>query len=169
MTNRESILHLAAGRNRQSQNVEQHPAHILIVDDDPRVRALETAVLHAHGFTTSECSSGLDALRVLDETCFDAVLLDIRMPGIDGWEVLRLLRERAYDAPVLIVSADATADEAATRGADGSLGKPFTMAELVGSLRGVLRGRSLCALRPPGAEEGTARGWDREPLLARAS
>ena len=169
MTDPESILHLAAGRNRQSQSVEQHPAHILIVDDDPRVRALESTVLHAHGFTSAECSSGLDALRAIDETCFDAVLLDIRMPGIDGWEVLRLMRERAYDAPVLIVSADATADEATVRGADGALGKPFTIAELVGTLRTVLRGRSLCAVRSPGSDEGVARRWDREPLLVRAS
>ena len=169
MTDPESILHLAAGRNRQLQSVEQHPAHILIVDDDPRVRALESAVLHAHGFTSAECSSGLDALRAIDETCFDAVLLDIRMPGIDGWEVLRLLRERAYDAPVLIVSADATADEATARGANGALGKPFTIAELVGTLRSVLRGRTLRALRPPRSREDVARGWDREPLLMRAS
>jgi two-component system OmpR family response regulator len=169
VTDPESILDLAAGRNRQSQSVEQHPAHILIVDDDPRVRSLETAVLHAHGFTSAQCSSGLEALRVLDETCFDAVLLDIRMPGIDGWEVLRLLRERDYDGPVLIVSADATEDEASTRGADGMLRKPFTIAELVGTLRTVLRGRSLCAIRPTASKEGVVRGWDREPLLARAS
>ena len=169
MTDPESILHLAAGRSRPLHSVEQHPAHILIVDDDPRVRALESAVLHAHGFTSAQCSSGLDALRALDETCFDAVLLDIRMPGIDGWEVLRRLRERAYDAPILIVSADATADEAMTRGADASLSKPFTIPELVGTLRAVLRGRSLCAVRTPGPRESAARRWDREPLLMRAS
>ena len=69
----------------------------------------------------------------------------------------------------LIVSADATEDEASTRGADGMLRKPFTIAELVGTLRTVLRGRSLCAIRPPASKEGVVRGWDREPLLARAS
>ncbi len=166
MTDPESVLHLPAGGSRHS--VEQHPAQILIVDDDPRVRALEAAALHAHGFVSDQCSTGLEALRAIDKASYDAILLDISMPGIDGWEVLRLLRGRQFDTPVLIVSGDATLDEAAARGADGMLGKPFTIAELLGALRPLLRSERCCALGPRRVREGMDE-WDREPLLARAS
>ncbi len=164
MAEPESIFHQSdSNRCGQPLTPEQRPAQVLIVDDDPRILALQSAVLRANGFASRECASGLAALGAVSEGSFDAVLLDIHMPGIDGWEVLRTLQERGVETPVLIVSAGATPAEAALHGADGMLAKPFTITELVSALRAVLHRPNQ--LPEPDGKHETARPHERGSAL----
>lgn len=83
------------------------PAHILVVDDNAENREMLSRRLRGHGFTIAVAESGPEALRLLEETPFDLVLLDVVMPGMSGLDVLRDLRPRhaAADLPVIMATA----------------------------------------------------------------
>lgn len=107
---------------------------ILVVDDEPDIRSMVRLVLELEGYQVIEAGSGEQALELLMEARPDVLLLDIRLPGIDGWEVL----DRIGDAPqeprpgVVIISAHNTATapaRAAELGCD-FLAKPFTPDDL---------------------------------------
>ena len=109
---------------------------ILIVDDMEDIRFLCRLVLEGAGHEVIEAASAEDALEILDGTSPDAILLDIRLPGMDGWEVLRILRAREdlTRIKVVVCSAHASKSEqsrAHAEGAVGFLSKPFPMKELV--------------------------------------
>jgi excisionase family DNA binding protein len=115
--------------------VQQGPV-ILIVDDDERVREYVRVNLEMEGYTVREAGSAAQGLEVLEEVSPDLVLLDVMMPEVDGWEMLRRVRERhGTDAmPVVMFSGkvdEGTAGEAAARGAQGFLGKPFDPQQLI--------------------------------------
>jgi DNA-binding NtrC family response regulator len=80
------------------------PAQILIVDDEPNVRLMFRTALEP-AFAVKEAADGQTAVRAIRERPFDVVLLDLRMPGIDGMETLRLLKDARADVPVVVVSA----------------------------------------------------------------
>jgi CheY-like chemotaxis protein len=109
---------------------------ILIIDDMEDIRFLCRLVLEGAGHEVIEAATAEDALGILDDTSPDAILLDIRLPGLDGWDVLRILRARD-DLPrikVIVCSAHASKSEqsrAHAEGASGFLNKPFPMKELV--------------------------------------
>src|SRR5882757_1977944 len=91
-------------------------AVVLIVDDEPDVRLIARVVLTSAGYDVIEASSGEEALAALsDDVLPDAVLLDIRMPGIDGWETLRRLRADKSALPVVIFTAHLAAAKDAPR------------------------------------------------------
>jgi excisionase family DNA binding protein len=109
---------------------------VLIVDDDERLREYVRVNLEMEGYTVHEAGSGEEGMKVLDELRPDLVLLDVMMPKVDGWEMLRLMHERhgVGSFPVVMFSGkvdDAAADEAAERGAQGFIGKPFDPQELI--------------------------------------
>ena len=115
--------------------VQQGPV-ILIVDDDERVREYVRVNLEMEGYTVREAGSAAQGLEVLEEVSPDLVLLDVMMPEVDGWEMLRRVRERhGTDAmPVVMFSGkvdEGTAGNAAARGAQGFLGKPFDPQQLI--------------------------------------
>jgi excisionase family DNA binding protein len=115
--------------------VQQGPV-VLIVDDDERVREYVRVNLEMEGYSVREAGSADEGLEVLEEVSPDLVLLDVMMPEVDGWEMLRRVRERhGIDAiPVVMFSGkvdEGTAGEAAARGAQGFLGKPFDPQQLV--------------------------------------
>jgi len=115
--------------------VQQGPV-ILIVDDDERVREYVRVNLEMEGYTVREAGSADQGLEVLEEVSPDLVLLDVMMPEVDGWEMLRRVRERhGIDAiPVVMFSGkvdQGTAGDAAARGAQGFLGKPFDPQQLI--------------------------------------
>jgi len=109
---------------------------ILIVDDMEDIRYLCRLVLEGAGHEITEAASAEDALEILEDTRPDAILLDLRLPGMDGWDVLRILAARD-DLPgikVIVCSAHASESEqlrAQAQGASGFLDKPFQMKELV--------------------------------------
>ena len=115
---------------------------VLIVDDDEGLREYVRTRLEAEGYAVREAGSAEAGLQVLEEATPDLVLLDVMMPEVDGWEMLRLVQERhgVGTIPVVMFSgkADAPVDEAASRGAQGFIGKPFDPQELVDQTKQLL-------------------------------
>jgi DNA-binding response OmpR family regulator len=117
-------------------------ARVLVVDDEPGVRRALERGLRAEGMQVVTAADGPSALRAALTGSFDAVLLDIMLPGLSGYRVLERLRAAGVGTPVLLVSAkDGEIDQAdgLDLGADGYLVKPFSFVVLVAQLRAVLR------------------------------
>src|SRR3954454_22899427 len=115
---------------------------VLIVDDEPAVRAALDRALRLDGYEIELAADGREALDRLADTRQDAVILDVAMPGIDGLEVCRRLRDAGDRTPVLMLTArDAVDDRVAglDAGADDYLVKPFALKELKARLRALLR------------------------------
>ena len=112
--------------------------HILVVEDEPRMAELLRRGLLRHGHVVDVAASGEDALALAATGTHAAVVLDLRLPGIDGVETCRQLRERGATTPVLMLTArDGIADRVAglDAGADDYLVKPFAFAELAARVR----------------------------------
>lgn len=111
---------------------------ILVVEDDEKSRRLLRDVLTWHGFTVVEARTGEDALEAVRESPPDAALLDIQLPGLDGFEVLKALRGLGARVPVLAVTASAM-DHDRRRildaGFDAYVAKPVNIRELLGILK----------------------------------
>jgi DNA-binding response OmpR family regulator len=124
----------------ESGNDERANA-VLLIEDDPDVRRFVHERLTAQGFVVSEATSGERGLDLFDTQRFDVVLLDVHLPGIDGFSVLRSIR-RGSQVPVLLLTA---ASDEADRvlgleiGADDYIIKPFLPRELIARIRAVLR------------------------------
>jgi len=119
---------------------------VLVVDDDPEVVRLLEQDLTACGFTVFPACSGADGVRVLRETVLDAVVTDLRMPDVDGLELVRAAAESQPDAKVIIITAFATiasAIDAVKRGAFDYVSKPFEIEELVLALERALEDSRL--------------------------
>jgi two-component system response regulator MprA len=115
---------------------------ILVVDDDAKLRDALRRVLASNGFEVEVAEDGNEALARLRTRAFDAVLLDVMMPGTDGIEVCERLRAAGDQLPVLMLTArDAIRDRVAglEAGADDYLVKPFANEELVARVRALLR------------------------------
>jgi two-component system, OmpR family, response regulator MprA len=116
--------------------------NVLVVDDEPAVRGSLRRALGLEGYEISTADDGEDALEALAEYDFEAVILDIAMPGIDGIEVCRRVRRSGDRTPILMLTArDAVDDRVAglDAGADDYLSKPFALRELVARLRALMR------------------------------
>lgn len=125
-----------------TQNLElSSKAHILVVDDDTRIRSLVSRFLHENGFVAMGAASADDALTMLQRFDFDALIVDVMMPGKDGFEFLSELRV-GNQVPVLMLTALGEAEDRITgleRGADDYLSKPFEPRELVLRLNSILK------------------------------
>lgn len=117
---------------------------LLIVEDDDALRAVLEKRLKAEGYAVDACATGTDGLDFALSVEYDAVILDILLPGIDGLEILRRLRGAGNGSPVLMLTAlDAVADRVngLNTGADDYLVKPFAFDELLARIRALLRKR----------------------------
>lgn len=121
---------------------------ILIVDDDPRFQRLVEKVLTSQGYAVLKAGGGQEALRLLFDHKPDLVLLDVLMPGMDGWETCRRIRDIS-SLPIVILTGSQTTEEAVVRGldygADDYLIKPVGNRELVARVRAILRRAKLPA------------------------
>ncbi|MGM5594688.1 response regulator transcription factor [Corynebacterium glucuronolyticum] len=115
---------------------------VLVVDDEPNIVELLQVSLRFQGFDVVTASGGEEALKVAEESRPDAFILDVMMPGMDGFELLAKLRETGHDGPVLFLTAkDAVEDKihGLTIGADDYVVKPFSLEEVITRLRVILR------------------------------
>ena len=107
---------------------------VLVVDDDARLREYMRVNLELEGYSVKEAEDAQRALDAIENQAPDLVLLDVVMPGIDGWELLQRLQERHGSIPVIMFSGkvdEQSVTEAAERGARGFVGKPFDPQELL--------------------------------------
>ncbi len=115
---------------------------ILVVDDEPAIVTVVQERLTREGFAVRAVASGEEALADVERNPPDLVVLDVMLPGIDGFEVLRRLRTTGYDVPVVVLTAkDEDIDKIVglELGADDYLAKPFNPRELSARIRAVLR------------------------------
>lgn len=116
--------------------------HILVVDDDQAVRDSLARSLRYTGDEVTTAANGVEALAKLSGTSFDAVIMDVMMPRLDGLEATRMLRDSGNDVPILILTArDAVDDrvDGLDAGADDYMVKPFALDELLARLRALTR------------------------------
>lgn len=119
----------------------EHPTLLVVEDDRTLARGL-VMNLEIEGFRVLHAADGEEGLRLAIDEAPDLVILDLMLPGMDGFEVVAALRERARATPVLVLSARGEVSdkvEALQLGADGYLTKPFSLAELVARIRAALR------------------------------
>ena len=135
-------------RSQQSRT----EAHLLVVDDEPNIRDLLASSLRFAGFEVSIAGDGNGALKTVEKTSPDLVVLDVMLPDMDGFTVARRLRERDVTTPILFLTArDDMADkvQGLTVGGDDYVTKPFGLEEVVARIRAILR-------RTMGSEEDDA-------------
>ncbi|MCF8712809.1 response regulator, partial [Corynebacterium parakroppenstedtii] len=126
-------------------------AKVLVVDDEPNIVELLTVSLKFQNFEVFSANSGNEALRIAREVNPDAYILDVMMPGMDGFELLGKLRQEGLDGPVLYLTAKDGVDQrihGLTIGADDYVTKPFSLEEVITRLRVIMR-------RGGAAEEST--------------
>jgi excisionase family DNA binding protein len=117
---------------------------VLIVDDDDRLREFVRLSLDAEGFAVREAASAEDGLAAIEDEMPDLVLLDVMMPRVDGWQMLRRVQERhgVGAVPVIMFSGKVEGEDvlaASQRGAQAFIGKPFDPQELIESTKQLLR------------------------------
>ncbi len=113
-------------------------ASIVVVDNEPLIREVLAELLRAEGFAVSVAFNGAEALRLVEAQPCDLMMLDVNMPGLDGWETLALLRGDHPQMKVLIMSGTVDHERARAAGASGFIQKPYHPAEVLSALRSQL-------------------------------
>lgn len=122
------------------------PQSILIVDDEKAIRKTLTEILTFEGFTVDEAADGVEAVKKIKEGNYDCVLCDIKMPKMDGIEVLEQIREHKPDTPFIVISGHGnieTAVEAVKKGAFDFIAKPPDLNRLLITIRNAMDKKSL--------------------------
>jgi CheY-like chemotaxis protein len=128
--------------------VVDRPWRLLLVEDDTIVATVIRGLLEREGHAVTHVANGLAALAELAHTGFDAVLLDLDLPGVDGFQIARLIRQREHAGrhlPIVAVTARSGSDDEArarAAGMDDFLRKPVSGEQLIGTLARVVRGAS---------------------------
>jgi two-component system OmpR family response regulator len=114
---------------------------VLIVEDEPRLLRNLTVVLREEGYAVDTAENGIDGLYKAENYPYDAVVLDVMLPQLDGWELLERLRKSRQTPVLMLTSLDSSPDRVRglDLGADDYLPKPFDLPELLARLRAVIR------------------------------
>ena len=116
--------------------------HILIIEDEKKTSNFISRGLTEDNFTTDVIENGRDGLELAMKREYDLIILDVMLPGIDGWEVLKRLRERGNETPVLLLTVLNDVEDRVRGlqlGADDYLSKPFSFSELLARIHTILR------------------------------
>jgi CheY-like chemotaxis protein len=137
MNNRTSDSPKAAGRR---------PRRVLVIDDDAQVRALVAAILESEGYEVRGATGGVEGLALADTDPPDVVLLDLQMPGMNGYEVCRVLRQGPKTRQIPVVMVTVSDDphlnrEAYAAGAQACMPKPFRKEGLIAVIEAALAQR----------------------------
>jgi len=114
---------------------------ILIIEDEPRLLLSLAKALREEGYAVDTADTGDDGLYKAESFGYDAILLDVMLPGLDGWEVLRRLRKQKQTPVLMLTARDTPRDRVRglDTGADDYLVKPFDLAELLARVRALIR------------------------------
>jgi len=124
--------------------------NILVVDDEAPMRKLLSNNLKARGYSVQSAADGSEALKLIDERTFDLLLIDVNLPGPNGFQVVEAVRRDA-EIPILMLSGrrrESDVVEAFNRGADDYLSKPFGIAELLARVKALLRRTAPATIGP---------------------
>jgi len=130
---------------RDADGRARPPTRVLVVDDDEEMRSLLRRSLEFDGHHVTERDRGTDVLETLREAAFDLIILDNKMPGLNGLDLLPILRREFPQVPVLLVTAFGgrqVASSALRLGAASYLEKPFRLGQLRDAIAGLIPGRS---------------------------
>jgi CheY-like chemotaxis protein len=112
---------------------------ILVIDDDPAIRATVAEILMSEGYAVATATNGADGLHSLEKIDPALVLLDMRMPIMDGWGFARAIQARGIDIPILVMTAAQDARRWAHEiGAEGYIAKPFDVSALLNAVETLL-------------------------------
>jgi two-component system, OmpR family, response regulator len=127
--------------SEEIQTYSLSPVRLLLVEDEPRLLRSVTAALQDEGYSVDTAADGIEGLYKAENTSYDAILLDVMLPGLDGWEVLRRVRRKLRTPILMLTARDATADrvKGLDTGADDYLVKPFELSELFARVRALIR------------------------------
>lgn len=114
---------------------------VLLVDDDSLTVEFLAKTLREHGYAVDTAEGGEEGLFKAEGSDYDAIVLDVIMPGVDGWQVLSRLRKSRKTPVLMLTSRNAAADKVSSldAGADDHLAKPFDLAELLARIRALIR------------------------------
>ncbi|MDR9890594.1 response regulator transcription factor [Pseudenterobacter timonensis] len=139
---------------------------ILLVEDDSDIAALLRLNLEDEGYAITHVADGAQAIACLEERLWDAAILDLMLPGVDGLEICRRIRQQTRYLPVIIISARSSETDRITgleNGADDYLAKPFSVQELIARIRALFRRQQAMAQAQSG-EQIHAHGMVLDPL-----
>ena len=126
------------------------PKNILVVDDDMSVRTVFSSVLRKEGYRVTAVKDGYEAIKAIDKKSFDLALVDLKMPGLDGIEVLKKIKSRRPQTRVIIYTgygSVTTAVEAMRKGAADYLTKPFSPHELKAGVKKALESSQISPVK----------------------
>ena len=121
--------------------MEQQTTKVLVVDDNPEIRDIIHVLLEGEGIRVTEAADGSSALHFLEKGSFDLIILDIMMPGLNGYETCQKIRQLT-NVPILFLSARTSDSDKLmgfSSGGDDYLAKPFSYTELLGRTRALIR------------------------------
>jgi len=134
------------------QSTDQATARVLVVDDEPNIADVISMALKYNDFEVATAGDGNQALEQVAEFRPDLIVLDVMMPGLDGFQVAKRLAERSADIPILFLTARDTTDDkirGLTIGGDDYMTKPFSVEELIARIKVILRRAGRTAADSP--------------------
>lgn len=129
---------------------------ILVVDDEQKIREVVRMYLEKEGFAVGEAANGQEALQIINRESWSLVILDLMMPGVDGWAVCREIRKTSMVPIIMLTARDAEVDRVLglELGADDYVVKPFSPRELAARVKALLR---RAGAAPAGAQNAVSR------------
>ena len=129
-------LWTSPGERHKDNESETKRGPVLVVEDDPAILSSVADILEFEGYSVETATDGAQGLSVLERVTPTLILLDMRMPVLNGWDFARIMKERGISVPILVMTAAQDARRWAQEiGADGYIAKPFHILDLIASVQ----------------------------------